>query len=75
MDYNDVRVFNASASAWTELRAAGETPLARAFHGFAAAGGSLYLFGGHGPISEGCAEHEQGEAGRPGGYECSRAQG
>ncbi len=45
---NDLHVYDFVANSWTDLSssAAGIPPTARAFHGFASAGGKLYVYGG-----------------------------
>ncbi len=58
----DLHVYNPSTRAWTDLSVAtaGAPPAARLGHGFAAAGGKLYVHGGWNGSGEG-----DGCAGKP----------
>jgi hypothetical protein len=49
----DLHVYNTVSMAWTDISAAsGIVPSPRRYHGFAAAGGKLYVHGGVGPQGE-----------------------
>ena len=53
-DLNDLHVYDPVAASWADLSnpASGSPPSARDSHGFAAAGGLLYMHGGQGATGE-----------------------
>ncbi len=56
--YADLHVYDPVTMTWTELSAtaSGTPPAARCKHGFAAAGGKLYVHGGEGAQGDGLRE-------------------
>jgi hypothetical protein len=48
MSFDDLHVFNTNTRVWSELTSSvvGIKPAARAFHGYTAEGGYLYVHGG-----------------------------
>ncbi len=60
----DMHVYNAAGMAWTEISAAsGISPSPRHYHGFAAAGGKLYVHGGVDAQGDGLREGQSTDDG------------